>query len=109
MEKKGTIARIWRGWTTPSNAETFERILREEAIPAITQNRPAGLRGIQLLKRSVGLEVEFTTIMWFQDLASVIEFAGPAYQKAHIDPSVQPLLVRFDEQSAHHSICFDLE
>jgi len=108
MEKKGTIARIWRGWTTPSNAETFERILSKEAIPTITQSKPAGLREIQLLKRAVGEEVEFTTIMWFKDLASVIDFAGADYQKAHIDSSVRPLLVRYDEESAHHSVCFNL-
>ena len=26
------IARIWRGWTTPENADTYQRIVSQEAL-----------------------------------------------------------------------------
>ena len=28
------ICRLWRGWTTPENADAYERIVRTEVIPA---------------------------------------------------------------------------
>lgn len=104
--KEFSIARIWHGWTTQQNAAELERILTQEAIPSINENKPAGLRGIQLLQRTVGKEVEFTTIMWFDNLEAVKEFAGEKYETAHIDPNVKPLLLRYDKKSTHHRMLY---
>jgi hypothetical protein len=29
------ICRLWRGWTTPENADAYERVVRSEVIPGI--------------------------------------------------------------------------
>ena len=31
------IARIWNGWTTPENADAYERLLREDIFPGIAK------------------------------------------------------------------------
>ena len=99
-----TIVRIWRGWTTADNAIKLERALRDEAIPGIEANKPKGLNGIQLLTMKMGNEVQFTTIMYFDSIESVKAFAGEGYTKAHIDPSVAPLLIRYDKIVEHHTL-----
>lgn len=98
------IARIWRGWTSLENAPKLEAILRDEAIPNIENNKPDGLKGIQLFTLQNGDEIMFTTVMYFDSIESVKAFAGEEYSKAHIDPAVRPLLHRYDEVVAHHSV-----
>jgi len=98
------IARIWRGWTTKENAPALERVFRDNAIPGIELSKPKGLIGITLLTLERGSEVEFTTILYFDTLESVKAFAGDDYEKAHIDPAVQPLLLRYDKRVEHHML-----
>ena len=102
--KNKQIARIWRGWTSLENAPKLEKVLRDEAIPSIERNKPKGLRGITLLTLRRNNEVEFTTIMIFDSIESVIDFAGQDYAKAHIDPAVAPFLLRYDLVVDHHQV-----
>jgi heme-degrading monooxygenase HmoA len=97
-----TITRIWHGWTTKENADSFERTLTNEAIPNIEKNRPSGCLSIQLLRKESANEVEFTTIMVFDSMEAVRQFAGEDYEAAHIDPEVKPLLLRYDLRVAHY-------
>lgn len=96
------ITRIWRGWTSPQNAAPYQSLLLGEVFPGIAARNVAGYQGISLLKRDVGDEVEFTTIMWFDSVNSVRTFAGENYEIAVVPSKAQALLSRFDEQSAHH-------
>ena len=66
-----TICRIWRGWTTPENAEAYEAIVRGEVIPEIERRRIPGFLSIDLVRRPVEGGFEFATIMWLDDLDSV--------------------------------------
>ena len=59
------ICRLWRGWTTPENADTYERIVRNEVIPAIEARNIPGFRHVDLMRRDIGGEIEFQTLMWF--------------------------------------------
>jgi hypothetical protein len=101
-----TITRIWRGWTSKENADKFQKTLTDEAIPSIESNKPKGCLGIQVLRRETNNEVEFTTIMLFNSLSAIKEFAGEDYEAAHIDPKVKPLLIRYDHRVAHHETLF---
>ena len=65
------ISRIWHGWTTPDNADTYERLLKEEIFEGIADRRIEGFQGIDLLRREVHEEVEFVTVMWFDSIAGV--------------------------------------
>ena len=98
------ISRIWHGWTTPGNADTYERLLREEIFEGIAGRRIDGFRGIDLLRRELGEEVEFVTVMWFDSIADVRAFAGEEYQVAVVPPAARAVLSRFDERSAHYEV-----
>jgi hypothetical protein len=96
------ITRIWRGWTTAANAAAYEKLLLGEIFPGIAVRKVAGYRGISLMKRELEDEVEFCTIMWFDDRAAVHDFAGREYDKAVVPPRARALLSRFDAKSAHY-------
>jgi len=98
------ISRIWRGWTTRANADAYERLLREEIFTGIAGRAIAGYRGIDLLRRDADGAVEFVTIMWFDTLDAVREFAGDDYETAVVPPAARRLLVRFDDRSAHYTV-----
>ena len=53
------ISRIWHGWNTPENADTYESLLFEKIFVGIKSCEIKGFKDIQLLRRSVGDEVEF--------------------------------------------------
>jgi hypothetical protein len=56
------ITRIWRGWTTPENADAYQRIVSQEVLPGIAARNLDGYHGAYLLRRDLGGEVKFATI-----------------------------------------------
>ena len=96
------IVRIWHGWTAPHNADAYQRLLLEEIFTGIAARNIAGYRGIQLLRRDAGDEVEFVTVMRFNSLEVVRAFAGADYEVAVVPPAARALLKRFDARSAHY-------
>jgi len=98
------IGRIWHGWTTPENADRYERLLREEIFPEIEAKGVAGYRGVQLLRRAVDDEVEFVTLMWFESWQAVKQFAGEDYERAYVPTRAREVLSRFDERSQHYEL-----
>lgn len=98
------ISRIWHGWTTPSNADKYEAMLKKEIFVGIQNRHIRGFKGIQLLRREVGEEVEFVTIMVFNSLGAVKEFAGENYEMAVVPKKARAVLSHFDERSQHYEI-----
>ncbi len=98
------ISRIWHGYTTQANADAYENLLKSEIIVGISNRHIRGYRGIDLLRRNFGDEAEFITIMWFDSLEAVREFAGEDYEKAVVPPEARALLSRFDERSQHYEV-----
>lgn len=98
------ICRIWHGWTTPQNADAYETLLRREIFDGIRHRQIAGYRGIHLLRRQAGAEVEFVTIIWFDSVEAVRVFAGDDYEAAVVPPQARRLLSRFDARSAHYQV-----
>jgi antibiotic biosynthesis monooxygenase (ABM) superfamily enzyme len=103
------ISRIWHGWTTQSNADVYEALLREEIFVGIKDRNIKGFRSIQLLRRDLGEEVEFITIMKFDSLDSVKLFAGEDYEAAVVPPKARAVLSRFDPRSQHYEIRIDAD
>jgi antibiotic biosynthesis monooxygenase (ABM) superfamily enzyme len=98
------IARIWHGWTKRKDAKTYEQMLREEILPGIARRNIRGYRGAELFIREDTDEVEFLTLLRFDSMEAVKEFAGPDEGRPVIYPQAEPLLVRMDQQSQHYRI-----
>lgn len=98
------IARIWHGWTFPENAISYEQLLKEEIFNTIRKKKIDGFNGIELLKRSVDNETEFTTIMYFETIDAIKKFAGEDYEKAVVPEKAQKLLLRYDNTPQHYEI-----
>ena len=98
------IFRIWHGWTTMGNADTYENLLKSEIFPGIAAKKVSGYRAINLLRRPLGDEVEFVTIMQFDSLEAVKSFAGEDYEKSYVPEKARRILSRHDERAQHYEI-----
>jgi len=98
------IGRIWHGWTTPENANTYEALLKEEIFVTIQGMQIKGFKSIQLLRRELDDEVEFVTIMMFDSLDAVREFAGEDYEAAYVPAKAREVLSHFDARSQHYEV-----
>ena len=98
------ICRLWRGWTSPENAAAYQRILLTDVIPAIEARKIPGFRQIDVMKRDLGHEVEFQTLMWFDSLDAIKAFMGEDYAVSHVPPAAQAVLKRFDSRAAHYEV-----
>lgn len=97
------IARVWHGYTKPEHADSYEAMLKPELLPGISKAK--GYAGSYLLRRNVGAEVEFVTILLFDSLESIRAAAGhDDYETAIIPEDRRKHLARFDAQAAHYEI-----
>ena len=94
--------RIWHGWTTLENADTYQQLLHDEIFPGIEVKNIPGYQKIELLRMDLDDEVEFVTIMTFDSLQNVIDFQGEDYQKCYVPDAAQKVLKRWDQRSAHY-------
>jgi antibiotic biosynthesis monooxygenase (ABM) superfamily enzyme len=97
------IARIWRGWTKRADATVYEEMLRNEIFPSIAAGNIKGYRGAELFIREDGDEVEFVTLLRFDSMDAVKEFAGADKSKPVIFPKAERLIARM-ERARHYRI-----
>jgi antibiotic biosynthesis monooxygenase (ABM) superfamily enzyme len=97
------IARIWHGWTKPADAMAYENMLRNEIFPSIAARKISGYHGAELFIREDGDETEFVTLLRFDSMEGVKEFAGEDEARPVIYPGVEQLLTRM-ERSQHYRI-----
>lgn len=103
------ISRIWHGWTAPEQADAYESLLKQEIFINIGKRQIKGYKGIQLFRRNVEREVEFITVMWFDSIEAVKEFAGEDYEKCVVPESARKILSRFDTISQHYEVRADVK
>ena len=103
MQREPTVARIWRGWTTLENADAYQAIAERDVFPAIVDRNIPGLLRAQLMRADdvVNGEVEFTTIIWFNNVDSVKNFMGEDYRRAHLPANAEAVLKRYDPEAKH--------
>jgi heme-degrading monooxygenase HmoA len=101
------IARVWRGHTKPENADGYEAHLKPELLPGLSKVK--GFEGSYLLRRRVGDEVEFVTIILWDSIESIRAVAGPDYETAVIPEERRRYLSRFDEQAAHFEVVSEVK
>jgi antibiotic biosynthesis monooxygenase (ABM) superfamily enzyme len=98
------IKRIWHGYTVRENADAYQRLLDGVVFPGIEAKKIPGYRSIELLRREIGGEVEFTTVMSFDSIEDVIAFQGADYEAAYVPEPARKVLKRWDERSSHHLV-----
>lgn len=98
------IKRIWHGYTTPERADDYEALLRAEVIKGIEGKAIPGFRRMEVLRRPLGDEVEFITIMEFENLDSVRAFVGDDYEACYVPAEARKILKRFDQRSQHYEL-----
>ncbi len=96
------IKRIWHGWTSHENADTYLNLLHNEIFPGIEAKQIPGYQSIELLRCEREDEVEFITIMTFDSLQNVIDFQGEDYARCYVPDAAQKVLRRWDEYSQHY-------
>jgi antibiotic biosynthesis monooxygenase (ABM) superfamily enzyme len=96
------IARHWRGWTEPQNADTYEALLKNKVL--------LGLRNIDghcggyVLRPDGPLESEFVVINLFDSLECVKAFAGADYRTPVFEPEARALLSRIEPTAYHYEV-----
>jgi hypothetical protein len=104
-KETSVIVRTWHGWTTRENADAYHQLVTTEVMPAIAAREINGLRGPDLLRRDVDSgEVEFATIMLFDDWGAVEAFAGPSGRTAVLPESARQLLQRYDNEAQNYDV-----
>jgi len=96
------VARVWHGWTKPEDAAGYEAHMRPELLPGISKVK--GFKGSYLLRRRVGYEVEFVTMILWESLEDVRAIAGTDYETAVIPEERKKYLKRFDAKAAHYEV-----
>jgi heme-degrading monooxygenase HmoA len=99
--QKQMIARIWHGWTKRTDTKTYENRLRDEIFPSIAARNIKGYRSAELFVREDDNETEFVTLLRFDSMDAVKEFAGSDETKPVIFSGVEKLLTRM-EQARHY-------
>jgi antibiotic biosynthesis monooxygenase (ABM) superfamily enzyme len=96
------IARIWHGYTKPEHADDYEAMLKPELLPGMS--KIPGYKGGIVLRRVLGDEVEFITIMVWESMEALQAVAGPKYAAAIIPEDRLQYLLRYDKESSHYEI-----
>lgn len=100
------IVRVWHGWTGQDSADAYQRLLDDTIVPGIIARGIPGLHGVEVLRRRASEcpkdEVEFVTMMTFDDWTAVEQFAGDGGTTSVVPSAARALLRRFDDHSQHH-------
>ena len=97
------IARIWTGATRTDDADYYQSYQQREAMPGYTEVH--GNRGVLMLRRDRGDgHTEFTMITLWDDLISVMSFAGPDADKAVFYPEDEQLLTERELVVRHYDV-----
>src|SRR5580700_9402449 len=63
------IARIWHGYTKPEHADVYQSMLKPQLLSGIS--KAEGYKGSYLLRREVGDEVEFITVILWDSIDAI--------------------------------------
>jgi heme-degrading monooxygenase HmoA len=96
------ITRAWRGRAGRSKPDAYPKHFREAVVPEL--RTVPGFLGAQLSRRAMGDQVEFLVLTRWQSMAAVRAFAGPAVDKAVVEPGAIAALDDFDDTVQHYEV-----
>ena len=95
------IARVWRAWATPEQADEYTRYVSQEVLPG--QVAYTGYLGGFYHRRDLDEEVEFLVITRWASFDAIVAFAGPENpSKATIPQKAADMLLRYDAEATHY-------
>jgi len=96
------IVRAWRGYASAAGAEAYPKHLLESVRPKL--ERLAGFRGLSLLRRHIGTEIEYLVLTHWESMQAICAFAGDDPDRAVVEPEARAVLVRFDDRVTHYEV-----
>ena len=96
------ILRIWRAYADTMSADRYPRHLLDKVRPEL--ERIAGFRGLLLVTRQHGDEVEYVVQTLWDTMDAIRIFAGPHPERAVVEPAAAAMLLRFDETVDHYEV-----
>jgi len=96
------IARVWKGWTSPENADAYEKLLQEVVYPQLKDID--GYAGGYILRRDGEEESEFVALNLFESLEAVKAFAGSEYEVPVFEPEARRLLSKVEPIARHYQV-----
>jgi heme-degrading monooxygenase HmoA len=96
------IVRAWRGYASAAGADAYPKHLLESVRPKL--ERRAGFRGLWLLRRPAGEEIEYLVLTHWQSMDAIRAFAGDDPERAVVEPEARATLVRFDDLVTHYEV-----
>jgi heme-degrading monooxygenase HmoA len=96
------IVRVWRGYASAATQDAYPKHLLENVRPKL--ERLAGFRGLMLLRRPTGEEIEYLVLTHWQSMDAVRAFAGDDPERAVVEPEARVALVRFDDLVTHYEV-----
>ncbi|MER8568798.1 hypothetical protein NKH85_30550 [Mesorhizobium sp. M0924] len=79
VPKTPTIARIWRGRTSPGRADAYERYNYEAGIKPLIEKA----LGVQTFREDTPTHSEFITISYWESVEAMAAFTGGDPQSIH--------------------------
>lgn len=101
------IVRVWRGWTSVADAETYAAHAIEHVFPSLES--VSGYLGALLLRRDERSRVEFMVVTIWESLRAVREFAQQEVDHAVIEPAALKVLSEFDTIVRHYDLAWQVE
>ena len=99
------IARVWKAWARPAEAQAYVRLFSETIIRALRDVQ--GFQRAEVFTRPAGDdEVEIMTMVHFADMNAIRAFAGDQPQVANVSAAARDLLIRFDREVVHLESAF---
>jgi hypothetical protein len=96
------IARVWRGWTKPEDADAYEKLLQEVVYPGLQKIN--GYHGGYIFRQDGKDESEFVAVNLFESLDTVKVFAGPDYEVPVFEPEARRLLSKVEPIARHYDV-----
>jgi heme-degrading monooxygenase HmoA len=96
------IARIWRGWTQPADADVYLDYVLKTGGKEYRET--PGNRAAYVLRRRVGDRVEFLTLSFWDSLEAVKGFAGPDVDRAVFYPEDDKFLIDRELKVSHYEL-----
>jgi hypothetical protein len=96
------IIRMWRGPVPKAKRAAYVGYLKETGLDDYAKT--PGCRGVYLLCRDIGDQVEFLTMTMWDSIDAVKAFAGEDYMKARYYPEDEKFLTVFNPLVEHFEV-----